>query len=441
MPVAAASLCAMNGNPVVWSSFPIVALAWIVIAAFPSSISSVHAAASMRVVRSVTTVGLVWMAALVALRLEAADAIAFLGAGSMLVLGFWLGRDTNGSSVAADRLLSAAAIGYIVHAVRLLGWFVERAGWQMADLIRLRWDPSAVEGSGLVGFGNLGNNAMLAAMLLPALVAGATRSKTWIAQAVQSVAACLAVGVLAVTQARAPLVVSAAMLLATLVALRARTMVVCLIVAGAVLMTSSVSNDSNFETNALRRVVQLLQGVEIDASAEERAESIVLGWRLAWDNPMFGVGVSRLPNVMIHTAPHQWCLHQALEWGIVVGLAGAAATLAMIVAFIRALHRAWRCRELACYGLIFLSIPTTYLMIGTVAGAQWHYGLASVWPALCGIGFGVAWSMETRTLARAVRGAPLAVGGVPDRPKIPASSAPGCSCSGMRLSRKATVHD
>ncbi len=325
-------------------------------------------------------------------RLDPEGMVAFVGGSGSLVCGYLLGMRSGVKGDAAGRLLLAISVGYAFHAIVLLIWFLERTGWDLVGAIYLRWSIASIESSSAHGFGNLGNNAVLAGMLLPALLVAASRRSSWVLQAWFGVAALLAISVLILTQARAPLLSASIVAVLLFVAFRLRWQLALLAALFVGLAALPSLESSDLEINAVARLASSLTSPSADRSFSERSEAIIEGIGLLWDHASMGIGVSRLPTVMSHTAPHQWHLHQALEWGIAAGISSMIATAAVWWALIQSLWRSWRrwfaFRDVATC----LSIPGSYVLTASMAGAQWHFGMASVWPALCGICFGVAWA-------------------------------------------------
>jgi len=392
--IAAAAACAMNGNPVIWSSFPVLlGLAMVLIIRGP------HARAarrrwSLQATIVSTGIALGWCGIVTVLRFDSADAIAYVGGFGSLLCGYLLGVSMTGDSRAVSRVLGGAAIGYSLHAVRLLSWFVAQCGWSVSDWVQLRWNLPAVLDAALVGFGNLGNNAVLAATMLPSFAAMTVRPGDWKVRLVCFVASVLAVGVLVVTQARGPLVVAALVTALLISSMRARIALAILAASLGFAVLSPTIENQGFESNAVARLIQTIERANDDASVAERREANVEGWHLAGANPVLGVGVAGVPKAMTYTSPHQWHLHQAMEWGLIAGLAAAMATLSVIVAFAGGLWMLLRQVPGQLDLVLCLSIPCSYLLIATGTGAQWHYGLASAWPAVCGIAFGLACAVD-----------------------------------------------
>ena len=397
--IAAACACAMHGTPVRWSSLPVILVATIAARAMGGVRPADKVTFPMRLIPATVLASAVWMAAVAIVRLDEQDGIALLGGMGALTCGFWLGRASRGSDVQVNRFFSSLAIGYSVHAVILLSWFIENAGWSVQELVRFRWDTAHFDESAGFGFGNLGNNAVLAAMLVPVFLTTALGAASTAQRAIGAAALCLGLGVLGILQARGAIIATTVTAVVLLASLRSwRTL--ALLAACALLTGLTFGTDApNFESNAVRRVIDTLATADTDASFRERFDSIAQGWKISLEHPWAGIGGSEIPLAMTYSAPHQWHLHQALEWGMPVAIAAAVSTIALFASFFRSAWLTLNIGKPWDQVMICLSIPATYLMVGSIAGAQWHYGIASAWPALSGMGFGMAWAVlrERRT--------------------------------------------
>ena len=399
IPIAAACACAMHGTPVRWSSLPVILVATIAAHVMGGARSAGKVSLLMRLVPATVLASSAWMAVVATVRLDPQDGIGLLGGMGALTCGFWLGRASSGHVAQVNRFFSSLAIGYSVHAVILLSWFIENSGWSVPDLVRFRWDPAHLDESAGFGFGNLGNNALLAAMLVPVFLASVLGAASRTQRFFGAAALCLGLSVLGILQARGAIIATTATAVVLLTGLRSwRTL--ALLAACALLTGLTLGTDApNFESNAVRRVIDTLATADTDASFWERSESISEGWKISLEHPWAGIGGSEIPLSMTYSAPHQWHLHQALEWGMPVAIAAAVSTIAVFASFFRSAWLTLNIGKPWDQVMICLSIPATYLMVGSIAGAQWHYGMASAWPALSGMGFGMAWAVlrERRT--------------------------------------------
>ena len=392
--IAAACACAMHGTPIRWSSLPVILIATVTARAVGGVRPAGKVTLLMRLVPATVLASAAWLAAVAIVRLDQQDGIALLGGMGALTCGFWLGRASSGSDVQVNRFFSSLAIGYSAHAVILLSWFIQSAGWSVPDLVRLRWDPAHFDESAGFGFGNLGNNAVVAAMLVPMFLTSALGAASTAQRAIGAAALFLGLGVLGILQARAAIFATTVTAVVLLAALRSwRTLA---LLAACTLLTELAFNTiaAQFEDNAVRRIIDALAAPNDDASFRERVDSIAEGWKISLEHPWAGIGGSKIPLTMTHSAPHQWHLHQALEWGMPVAIAAAFSTIAVFASFFRSVWLTLNIGKPWDQVMICLSIPATYLMVGSIAGAQWHYGMASVWPALSGLGFGMAWAVQ-----------------------------------------------
>ncbi len=392
-PLAAVAVCVMDGSPVIWSSLPVLTGLTLISLAVGRPRPPRDSLHGFRIawLSSLAFVAISGVIAIV--RLDLDGVVAFVGGSGSLVCGYLLGVRSGLKGDAVSRLLLAISVGYVFHAIVLLIWFLERTGWDLVGAIYLRWDIAAIESASTHGFGNLGNNAVLAGMLLPALLVAATRRCSWVLQAWSGAAALLAISVLILTQARASLLSASIVAVLLFVAFRLRWQLALLAAAFIGFAALPSFESPGIEINTVTRLASSLTSPSADRSFSERLEAIIEGIGLLSDHASMGIGVARLPLVMNHTAPHQWHLHQALEWGVAAGILSMLATVAVWWALIQSLWRSWHrwfaFRDVA----ICLSIPGSYVLTASMAGAQWHFGMASVWPALCGICFGVAWAM------------------------------------------------
>lgn len=391
--IVACAICAMNGHPLVWSSFPILAFAAVVAGTRRGSRHLSTGGPIMTGIILASMIAFLWSALIALFGLDFYAVVAWIGGGGAVMLGFIVGSAATRASSTWISVAVGSAIGYSIHSARLLGWFVGEAGWSLPDIVQHRWNVAAIDGASLSGFGNLGNNAVLAAMLLPAFLVTSAGSCGWRARLILALASVLATSVLAVTQSRSALAVAVLMGVTLLLATRHfKVLILVLCMFGAIFWGSR--NDGGLEVNTVIRLQQTSQSVSEDASVGERLTAIQEGWHIIILNPLFGIGTSRVAEKLTFTAPHQWHLHQALEWGVVVGLSLSIATILTFILFAEKLRRSWLGDPVDRRIAICLSVPTSYLAIATIAGAQWHYGMASVWPSMCGLCFGVAWSLE-----------------------------------------------
>ena len=390
----ACAICAMNGHPLVWSSFPILALAAVVAGTRRGGRHLSTGGPIMTCIILASMITFLWSALIALFGLDFYAVVAWVGGGGAVMLGFIVGSAATRASSTWISVAVGSAIGYSIHAMRLLGWFIGETGWSLPNIVKHRWDIAAIDGASLSGFGNLGNNAVLAAMLLPAFLVTSAGACSWRVRLILALASVLATSVLAVTQSRSALAVAVMMGVTLLLATRHFKVLILLVLSifGAIFWGSR--NDGGLEVNTVIRLQQTAQSVSEDASAVERQSAIQEGWDVMILNPICGIGPSKIAGELSLTAPHQWHLHQALEWGVVVGLSLSIATGLTLLLFTKKLLRSWLGDPVDRRIAICLSVPTSYLAIATIAGAQWHYGMASVWPSMCGLCFGVAWSLE-----------------------------------------------
>ena len=391
--IVACAICAMNGHPLFWSSLPILVLAAVVAGTKRGSRQLTTGGPLMTGIILASMIGFLWSALIALFGLDFYAGVAWVGGGGAVMLGFIVGSAATRASSTWISVAVGSAIGYSIHAMRLLGWFIGETGWSLPNIVKHRWDIAAIDGASLSGFGNLGNNAVLAAMLLPAFLVTSAGACSWRVRLILALASVLATSVLAVTQSRSALAVAVMMGVTLLLATRHfKVLILVLCMFGAIFWGSR--NDGGLEVNTVIRLQQTAQSVSEDASAVERQSAIQEGWDVMILNPICGIGPSKIAGELSLTAPHQWHLHQALEWGVVVGLSLSIATGLTLLLFTKKLLRSWLGDPVDRRIAICLSVPVSYLAIATISGAQWHYGMASVWPSMCGLCFGVAWSLE-----------------------------------------------
>ena len=392
--IVACAICAMNGHPLFWSSLPILVLAAVVAGTKRGSRQLTTGGPLMTGIILASMIGFLWSALIAFFGHDFYAGVAWVGGGGAVVLGFIVSSAATRVSFTWTASVVGSAIGYSIHAMRLLGWFIGETGWSLPNIVKHRWDIAAIDGASLSGFGNLGNNAVLAAMLLPAFLVTSAGACSWRVRLILALASVLATSVLAVTQSRSALAVAVMMGVTLLLATRHFKVLILLVLCmfGAILWGSR--NDGGLEVNTVVRLQQTAQSVSEDASAGERLSAIQEGWDVMILNPICGIGPSKIAGELTLTAPHQWHLHQALEWGVAVGLSLSVATGLLLLLFTNKLLRSWLGDPVDRRIAICLSVPVSYLAIATISGAQWHYGMASVWPSMCGLCFGVAWSLE-----------------------------------------------
>jgi len=407
--VAACAACAMHGTPMRWSSFPIVVLLACLSAGRRAPLRGRPLSIAIRWMLAATAFALGWSTVSAVFHFDMSSAVALVGGAGAAMLGFWLGYSERCTSRTTDLLLRGTAIGYCVHAGILLSWFVSEVGWSVSDAIQFRWSPVGYVSAESVGFGNLGNNAVLAAMVLPWCVALAVRPGSWTWRALGAAAGILAVAVLIIVQSRACVIAAVLAVFVVLMAFRARSLLFIWTVLLAAVVVGLVQEELWFDDGPVARWRQSLESPGSDASFDERAVSIRQGWDAIWGVPAIGVGPANLAGALTHTAPHQWHLHQALEWGIPAGVAWCIATVCLLACVFRHSFSACAGHQRSRDVLLCLSLPATYILIGLMAGAQWHFGLASVWPTMCGLGVGAAVALETRPTPEALRRRPCGI--------------------------------
>ena len=388
--LAAACTCAMHGTPARWSSLPVLLMATFVVSAAGGARQAGKATLLMRLVPATVLASAIWMVVVTVVRADPEDGMALLGGLGALTCGYFLGCAAGDSEARLSRVCSSLALGYSIHALILLSWFIGHAGWSVPELVRFRWDQANLDEAAKFGFGNLGNNAVLAAMLMPLFLASALGKGSASNRALGGIALLLGAGVLGTLQARGAIVAAAMAIVVLMAGLRSWRILALLAACALSVGLAFDADNGQLESNAVRRVVDTLFTADADASVRERAFSIEEGWKIALEHPWAGIGGSAIPISMTYSAPHQWHLHQALEWGLPVAIASVISTIAVFASFLRSAWMAYSIGTPWDRVMVYLSIPATYLLIGSVAGAQWHYGLASVWPALSGLGFGMA---------------------------------------------------
>jgi O-antigen ligase len=401
--VASCSACAMHGTPARWSSFPVVVMLACVNVVRRAPLRGRPLSIDMRWMVAAMAFALGWSVVAAVFHFDVSGLVALVGGAGAAVLGFWIGYSEGGAPRTIELLLRGTAIGYCIHAGFLLSWFVSEVGWSVSGAIQFRWSPVGYVSAETVGFGNLGNNAVVAAMVLPWCVALAVRPGGWPWRTLGAAAGLLAVAVLIIVQSRAGVIAATLAVFVVLIAFRARILLLIATLLLAVIVVGLVRDDFWGDDVPVARWRQSLESPGSDASFDERALSVRQGWDAIWGVPAIGVGPANLAGALTHTAPHQWHLHQSLEWGIPAGVGWCLATVGLFTCALRHALSAGAGQERSRDVLLCLSLPATYILIGSVSGAQWHFGFASVWPTMCGLGVGAAVALEARPTPEVLR--------------------------------------
>ena len=226
-----------------------------------------------------------------------------------------------------------SALAMFLLAAHVLG--DRRTSWQFALVLCLALLARALV-QGTSGLDLEGDIAPLVVMSLPLALMGAWMAPSPAVRAIFLALAVAMVGVVALTHNRAAAVAGAVMLVVLLWYLRRywRMFAFALpLVAAVVLLTSPVKYWERFralwDSQAAHATVRLDR-----ATAHERLELWDAGWRIALDNPMFGVGPGNYPFVVgaysprkDHLIAHNSYVNMAAE----TGFPGAALYLAVFV--------------------------------------------------------------------------------------------------------------
>jgi hypothetical protein len=292
-------------------------------------------------------------------------------------------------------LLRAFALGSAVIFVHGLIAYVRE--WGIPDLQTIMWaryDVARMAGYSDATMGNVGRVGGFVVLIVPTVVIAAinwSRSRT--ERVFYIVVASLGIANLIVSGSRtgiAILLVSASLIMISLGIKRASIGIAALV--GLVLLTSPLWIDIIVDESFVSRYLPTYGAYGVDRSAEERLDSIVIGWHVFINNFVLGVGPSMSPYHNFYSVPHQSFVHQFSELGFVGGLSFIWLTIAVIGATINNAFRTQADRT-SGYRFLWLIGPGSWLFLGAAGGISFNLGFALGW-------IGIAHAMLALSTAR-----------------------------------------
>ena len=297
-----------------------------------------------------------------------------------------------------DQLLFSLAVGLggLVMFVRgTLAYYAEFGIPDLTTILWSRYQVARIEGFEAATVGNVTHMGSYVVLILPMLIiALAKLSPSKVQKALIWAILVLGIANLVVAGSRAGMLVMFATcaIIAYCFASR-RTLIRFGLAGAAITAIVAVSGLSASDSEIVERFVPGAAG-HVDGSVTERLDSMVIGWNVFLDNPLFGVGPEMSQYHNIYGIPHMSILHQLSELGLFGGLAFVWLNIVVLDAFRKAVLRA--ARGQGSFELLWLIGPASWLIIGLFSGIVFNMSPALVW---VGISHGMLALSGARTLA------------------------------------------
>jgi hypothetical protein len=318
------------------------------------------------------------ISALVAMEIEGAQALALRCVIPLFIYLAVVGLRLRPADMCVE-VMAIVAGSSIPLVSGLVAFYRENGIPELQGLLYLRYDVGRMADYMEVTFGNVGHVGMYLALVAPcvfvAMSAGTLkRWAIWVSGGWMGVVIANAV----VSGSRTSWAVGlagSAIVIAVLQRGRVVLVTAALLVGCCVYV---VSLDLVDETLIAERVLPSLGRVGRDTSAEERMDSIGIGWETFTNHALVGVGPGMSATYNTYDVPHQSVLMVASETGIV---GGAAFLLLNIIVLWRAAKHAARAKANAIdrQRLIWIAGPAAWLVSGFMAGLTFNMNLALLW--------------------------------------------------------------
>lgn len=297
-----------------------------------------------------------------------------------------------------DQLIFSLAIclGGLVMFVRgARAYYAEFGIPDLTTILWSRYQVARIEGFEAATVGNVTHMGSYVVLLLPMLIiALVTLTPGRVQKALIWATLVLGLANLVVAGSRAGMLVMFVMcaIIAYCFASR-RTLIRLGLASAAFAAVVAVSGFAASDSEIVERLVPGAAG-HADGSVTERLDSMVVGWNVFLDNPLFGVGPEMSQHHNIYGIPHMSLLHQLSEIGLFGGLAFIWLNFVVLDAFRRAAVQASRGR--GSFELPWLIGPAAWLIMGLFSGIVFNMSPALVW---VGISHGMLALSTARVLA------------------------------------------
>lgn len=281
----------------------------------------------------------------------------------------------------ARLLLMALAAGCgVMFGKGLLAYYNEFGIPDLQTILWSRYNVERIAGYADATLGNVSRMGLYVVLVVPILVLAAARwERAFFRRAFLASVAVLGVMNLIVSGSRTGLVVLALSFIAILFSFGVRRSLMLIVALGVAAFTSApIWLEFIADPEVLTRYIPTFSNRMIDDSAEERLESVLLGWQHFLDHIVFGIGPGNSPLHNPYNIPHQSIVHQFAELGLIGGLTFVWLNLLVLWTGFRALRGAPRDPN-AAYRLLWLIGPASWLIFGIAGGIAFNASFALVW--------------------------------------------------------------
>lgn len=309
-----------------------------------------------------------------------ADTMSGLLERSLLPILVYLSMIGIGLSRRDQRLFSlAVCVGGLIMFVRgALAYYAEFGIPNLSTILWSRYQVDRIAGFETATVGNVTHMGSYVALLLPMLIVALVKLEPSRSQKAL-IWATLVLGLanLVVAGSRAGMIVVIGMSAILIYCFASRRTLIRLALAAAVIATIvTLSGLTAGNSEIVERFVPSAAG-HVDGSVVERLDSMVIGWNVFLDNPLFGVGPEMSPQFNIYGIPHMSILHQLSELGLFGGLAFTWLNIVVLNAFRKAVLQASRGQ--GYFELLWLIGPAAWLAVGLFSGIVFNMSPALVW--------------------------------------------------------------
>lgn len=278
------------------------------------------------------------------------------------------------------RLVMAIALGALILFVRgLVAYHAEFGIPDEQTILWSRYDTVRIAGFERATVGNVTHMGSYVVLTLPMLtMALVTLSIGRIGKSILILTIALGVANVIVAGSRAGMIVL--LLMSAMIAYRyaSRKALLWLGAAGACVLALLLALEAGAsDPKLLERFAPAAAG-HSDGSVDERLQSMIVGWHVFLDNPLFGVGPAMSEYHNIFSIPHQSILHQLSELGLVGGAAFVWLNVVILATFGRAVLSG-SMTQAASLRLMWLIGPAGWLFVGLTAGIVFNMSLALIW--------------------------------------------------------------
>jgi hypothetical protein len=279
-----------------------------------------------------------------------------------------------------SRLVMAVALGALVMFVRGLAAYLAEFGIpDLQTILWSRYDTVRIAGFERATVGNVTHMGSYVVLILPTLmIALVALTLGRLARSLIALTIVLGLANLILAGSRAGMLVL--VLMSAIIAFRyfSRSTLLWIGTAGAAAIALLVALQQGLGDSVLLERFAPVANNHADGSIDERLQSMIVGWQVFVENPLFGVGpaMSHLHNTF--SIPHQSILHQLSELGIVGGTAFIWLNVVVIGTFGSAALSGSLSRA-AAVRLMWLIGPSAWLIIGLAAGIVFNLSLALLW--------------------------------------------------------------